>query len=492
MHTGRLITTGTDNHKEDKMTRRSAVAAALILAVFVSTLALAQSGSMPELPGGLRVRTDNRFFDIYPRIVPADRESTIQIVPRFDHVRFRAECQYELTCSPVEQVAIKSGWKPKTKEPVQPQNGRLSITRFFEAEQEHTFVIEEIQPDKKRRTFCTAHIYSLEPDLLALRPFKGDFHMHSHFSDGVESPGYLAGACRRAGLDFMALTDHRQHRPSLDVMALFRDVPVDLRVFPGEEVHPPDNPVHIVSFGARAGITDFYRTEEQEKAYREEVARIQARLKDVPAGVDPYQYASCLWAAAKIKELGGLSMFAHCYWYVDSKFGAPGPLRDLLLKERVFEVMELISGFDLAGLDEMDTNALQVARYHDEAAKGNRLAIAGISDAHGVEKSEMFGRYYTICFAPSSEFADLAASIREYRSIAVEAIQGDRPRPFGPLRLVKYTHFLLREVLPQHDELCFEEGRQMIQHAGGDTGAFEVLRALKGQVARLYDHYWDK
>ena len=79
------------------MMRKLAVAAALILAVLVSTLALAQPGSMPTLPAGLRVRDDNRFFDIYPRIVPANRESTIQIVPRFGHVRFRAECQYELT-----------------------------------------------------------------------------------------------------------------------------------------------------------------------------------------------------------------------------------------------------------------------------------------------------------------------------------------------------------------------------------------------------------
>jgi len=472
------------------MTRRIAIVAVLILAAFVA--ALAQPGSMPSLPSGLQVRADNRYFDVYPRVVPANRESTIQIVPRFDHVRFRRECQYELIYSPVEQVALKSGWKPKTKEPVQPQNGRLSITRFFEAEQEHTFVIEEIQPDEKRRVFCTAHVYSLEPDLLALRPFKGDFHMHSNFSDGVESPGYVAGACRRAGLDFMALTDHRQHQYSLEAMAQFREVPVDLRIFPGEEVHPPDNPIHIVSFGARAGVTDFYRTEELEKTYREEVAQLQARLKDIPAGVDPYQYASCLWAAAKIRELGGLSMFAHCYWYVDSKFGAPGPLRDLLLKERVFDVLELISGFGLADLDEMDTNGLQVARYQDEAARGNRLAIAGISDTHGVERSEMFGRYYTVCFAPSSEFADLAASIRDFRSVAVEAIRGDRPRPFGPFRLVKYAHFLLREIFPQHDELCFEEGRRMIEHASGDKGAPEVLRALQGQVARLYDHYWGK
>jgi hypothetical protein len=316
--------------------------------------------------------------------------------------------------------------------------------------------------------------------------------MHSHFSDGVESPGYVAGACRRAGLDFMALTDHRLQRPSLDLMALFRELPIDLKIFPGEEVHPPENPIHIVSFGAKAGITDFYRNPEQEKAHRNEIAGLQERFKELPPGVDPYRYASCLWAAAKIRELGGLSMFAHCYWYTDNKFGAPGPLRDLLLKERVFDIIELVSGFDLAGLNEMDTNALQVARYQEEWARGNRLAVAGVSDAHGVEKSESFGRYYTVCFAPSAEFADLAAAIRGFRSVAVEAVRGDRPRPFGPFRLVKYTHFLLREIFPRHDELCFEEGQRMIQYAGGDAGASEVLRAMKGQAARFYDHVWGK
>jgi hypothetical protein len=104
----------------------------------------------------------------------------------------------------------------------------------------------------------------------------------------------------------------------------------------------------------------------------------------------------------------------------------------------------------------------------------------------------MFGRYYTICFAPSAEFADVAASIREFRSVAVEAIRGDRPRSFGPFRLVNYAHLLLREVFPQHDELCFEEGRRMTEHVSGDTGSYEVLHALKGQVARLYDHVWGK
>ncbi len=461
---------------------------ALILAISISN---AQQ-SLPSLPSGQRIRADNRYFEVVPRIVPANRESTIEIVPVFDHVRFDPSCVYELTYSPVEQIAVKSGWKPKTIEVVTPENGRLRITKFFEGEQEHTFSVEEIKPDKKRRVFFVAHVYSLEPDLFALRPYKGDFHMHSHRSDGVESPAYVAAASRRAGLDFMALTDHRTYRASLQAAGAFEGAPADLRVFPGEEVHPPDNPVHIVSLGAASGITELYDDPQKEKAYRGEVAGVRAGLKDIPSGVDPYMYASCVWTAAKIRERGGLSMIAHPYWYTGNKFPAPGPLTDLLLKNRVFDILELVSGFGAADLDEMDTNGLQAARYYEEVARGNKLAIAGISDAHGIERAESFGRFYTVCFARTPEFADIRSSFQNSQSVAVEAIAGNRPRPFGPFRLVKFTHFLLREVFPQHDELCLAEGAAMLQHAAGEPGAVSRLRLMQGQVARLYDRYWGK
>lgn len=113
---------------------------AILLSVLVSVSGIleAQSPDLPSLPSGLRVRADNRFFDIQPRIVPADRQSTVEIIPRFEHVRFKPDCRYELTYTPVEQIAVRSGWKPKVKEPVTPENGRIRISKFFEAEQEHT------------------------------------------------------------------------------------------------------------------------------------------------------------------------------------------------------------------------------------------------------------------------------------------------------------------------------------------------------------------
>ncbi|ACO48106.1 CehA/McbA family metallohydrolase [Deinococcus deserti] len=38
--------------------------------------------------------------------------------------------------------------------------------------------------------------------------YRGELHAHTHHSDGRPTPGELAGAARRAGLDFVALTDH--------------------------------------------------------------------------------------------------------------------------------------------------------------------------------------------------------------------------------------------------------------------------------------------
>jgi hypothetical protein len=144
----------------------------------------------------------------------------------------------------VGRYARQTGWKKPAAEPVVPKGNVFEITRYFEAEQEHIFRLEEVSPEEKVREVGVFHVYSLKPDLFTLRPYKGDFHLHTYRSDGQESPAYVAGACRRAGLDFMAITDHRWYGGSVEAKEFYKDLPVDLRIYPGEEVHPPDNPVH--------------------------------------------------------------------------------------------------------------------------------------------------------------------------------------------------------------------------------------------------------
>jgi hypothetical protein len=165
----------------------------------------------------------------------------------------------------------------------------------------------------------------------------------------------------------------------------------------------------------------------------------------------------------------------------------PEALTALLFDRQPYDALELIGGYHPF---EIESNMLQVARYHDERARGKAIPIVGVSDAHGCETGELFGWYYTLVFAPSLELPDLVQSVKALYSVAVEALPGQTPRAHGPFRLAKYAQYLLREILPQHDMLCVEEGRLMLAHIAGDTDARDLLRACQGRTTALYDHLW--
>ena len=84
----------------------------------------------------------------------------------------------------------------------------------------------------------------------------------------------------------------------------------------------------------------------------------------------------------------------------------------------------------------------------------------------------------------------MIGNIKQGYSVAVDALPGVDARAHGPFRLVKYAHFLLREIFPLHDELCLAEGQWMHRHLAGDPDAAPHLAQAGGHVARLYDALW--
>jgi len=48
----------------------------------------------------------------------------------------------------------------------------------------------------------------------------------------------VASSCRKIGLDFVTITDHGKYFPSIEVIDTFKDLDLDFKIFPGEEVHP--------------------------------------------------------------------------------------------------------------------------------------------------------------------------------------------------------------------------------------------------------------
>ena len=425
------------------------------------------------------MKKEHRYYDVFPRIVPAHQQTTITVHPRFDPFRFQNGNSYRVSLIPSEGLAGEVQWPDDLVLELSPQDGDLLVPCQFASEQEYLLVIRT----KQDEPVAEFRLYALEQDLFARRPYKGDTHMHTYYSDGKESPAYLAASCRKIGMDFIAITDHRQYAPSLEAISAFANVLTDLRIFPGEEIHPPENLVHIVNFGGSFSVNDLFDTD----TYRAEVAAIADKLAYLPTGIDRYPYASCLWTFEKIRQGGGLGIFCHPYWYSRKRFDVPVTLTNLLFEHQPYDALEVLGGFHLY---ESESNVLQVARYHELRTQGKRIPIVGASDSHGCENGKLFGWYYTIVFSPTLDLPDLITNIKDCYSVAVEALPNEMVRAFGPFRLVCFAMFLLREVFPAHDELCLEEGRLMLTHAAGDPQAAPALQTLQGRTAQLYEHFW--
>lgn len=62
------------------------------------------------------------------------------------------------------------------------------------------------------------------PNIPGFLTLKGDFHVHTIFSDGSVSPDFRVTEAGTEGLDIIAITDHIEHRPNKNIQ------PVDLNI----------------------------------------------------------------------------------------------------------------------------------------------------------------------------------------------------------------------------------------------------------------------
>ena len=147
----------------------------------------------------------------------------------------------------------------------------------------------------------------------------------------------------------------------------------------------------------------------------------------------------------------------------------------------------MISGFGWDELHVYDTPHPAGGALRRRTGKGAGAFRLRHQRYHGHERSDASDASYVMP-TPSGELVNDCSHQR--RALLRWAPAGTLQRAYGTYRMVKYAQFLLREVIPQHDELCFEEGRLMLQYAAGDTSATDRLKQLQGQTARLYDKYW--
>ncbi|OGV54014.1 MAG: hypothetical protein A2X49_15165 [Lentisphaerae bacterium GWF2_52_8] len=439
---------------------------------------------------------ETRFYDVYPKVVPADKTSTIHIVGRFPQKDFRKvdgvlDLGYVggdgLLLDGTVPAWAEFGNLPDFK---MDADGLISVQIFFRGEGEHTLRLSASK-DTQRWTIADFKIYSLGPDLLSLRPFRGDMHMHSGYSAcsvGKETPAYLAASCRRVGLDFMSIADHRNYQSSLEAVRALNTWPSDFRCYPAEEVHEVDSyKLHIINFGGRFSVCELM-DKDNGAIYQRELSGYSAALNAEPDEKLRTIMAASDWCFDKIHEAGGLAIFCHPHWRPVERFHLPTRIKEYILKQNKYDAMEIV-GHSAIGPPQREMNALSIAWWQKSCIEqGRMIPVVGNSDSHLCE--EHLGHNATIVFAKSPDLPDLIAAIKEGRSVAGEFIAGEFPHLFGDFRLLAFSHFLLREFFPEHDEICAREGELMLGSLSGNSVAISRLDEFKGKIPALFKHYW--
>ena len=222
------------------------------------------------------------YFDVYPRILPVGQCKRVTIKPRYEQRSF-AELQKEGRIwvdyagdNGVMFDGRPTKWGEFEPMPVQGYDEATdswTIDATLPWEGEFTLrLMFEPTGGKAKEIFHFA-MYALEEDLFCLRPFRGDMHCHTSYSEcgnRDENPRYVAAFACYAGLDYLAITDHMQRDPAVIAQKYLEPFELDFQIIPGEEIHLLPKPVdtlvcrnrfepavHIVHFGGRQSVAKY-------------------------------------------------------------------------------------------------------------------------------------------------------------------------------------------------------------------------------------------
>ncbi len=457
---------------------------------------------------GTGMRTTLHYYDIYPKVFPAGKEIEITVKPLGHHAEPKniddlAILICALEDGRPEHYPYRGNYKPVEFT----YDGVFRFTHTFETEQQ--YFVRFIDKNTNKR-LVQLSVYALNDDLCGRYPLIGDLHMHTCRSDGRQAPAIVCANYRKHGYDFFAITDHNRYYASLEAINAYKDVPIEFNIIPGEEVHLPDiapdhiNDVHIVNFGGKYSVNALmdgpqikevgegkeYRSFEgfpcpdviTHDEYRRQVDEL-AKTLDIPEGIEPFTYASCVWVFNHIRNAEGLGIFCHPYW-ISNVYQVPENITDYMLKTHPFDAFEVLGGENY-----YEQNGLQTHKYYEIKAQGYDFPIVGSTDSHSSVNNENAYVASTMVFSPANERTAIIDSIKDFYSIAIDGISKEY-RLVGDFRLAKYANFLLKEYFPLHDDLCYEEGRAMKDYVCGIDGAKETLEFINGRIQKQREKYF--
>lgn len=441
-------------------------------------------------------------FKVIPSVVEADKESTITIKSVDGIFKFFDNITYEVSIIPQDvsdvpiddEMSLLGNNKARKTFLLTPQNGEIKVKYYFSGEQEWRIHISTKEYAKhqnplyeKYSGYWDAHImapsrgidvyvYSLAEDLYTRRALKGDLHIHTNASDGQESPEMVSAYYRKAGHDFIAITDHNLFNTSANAKEKLNFIK-NFNIMHGEEVHNGYAGLfHMVNIGGQYSVNDIYINNPEK--IEKEVAEL-AQTTNVPANVDKTEYLNRVWLYNEIKKSGGYAIFVHPYWSI-GYFHTSTPMSQAIIRNGLMDAFEVIGGCTPRG------NNLQVALYNDLRAEGYDIPVVGSTDSHTVLGESHLIRS-TVVFAKDDNILE---AVSDGYSVAVESIPGENVRVYGKLRMAFYAHFLLENYYPIHNELCSVSGIFIEEYINGNEDSKHLIEKAEERVLQFEKEFF--
>lgn len=431
-------------------------------------------------------------FEVTPRIYPADTEATIT---------FRPETKWERENLEKIQVAYVSerglhadGSGPHLFPGAIPStvvDGTLTVKVMLRGEDRHTFLFS-LPPKEKGKPAPVSQIeylMTLKPDLFALRPFRGDIHQHSNVSDGKLAPEEHIRYARRAGFDFVGVSDHWRYKQNPRVIRTAAESGSGLTVYPAEEMHTPGAVLHSVCIGAPEKMSLSW----PKNQLREDIAKIAEEIRRECPEANEKEIeltAQAVFVARRARAAGATVIYAHPFWVPRSKgkFQSPPFMTRYILTHKDFDAIEIWNGALTDGMN----SRIAALLYELAAAGGRRWPVTCGSDCHNVAANDSRGlRYFNVIFAKDCTYPSFRDALINFRSAAGHSAKvGDGPTCyFGPLRIVGVADFLHQcGYWRRHLALCRKQEALIAKYLAGDKTTVPEIRELAAKIDALREN----
>ncbi len=358
-------------------------------------------------------------------------------------------------------------------------NGLYVVEYDFTAEQEYSV---RIRYDNQLISY--GRMFAVDDDLAALKPLKGDTHLHTCRSDGKGTPFEVSCDYRAAGFDFIAVTDHHRYAPSLEAKTEMEKLTDQFYVFPGEEVHNKSmGAFHVVNFNGKSSVNDIIETDDE--YVKNEVQKI-LDTHDFTGVSDRRNVAYRMFIADHIHKAGGLAIMAHPFWYTYGDYNMQTEEVIHHWQHGHFDALEVLAGCDSVG----HGNNLQEMLRCDMIAEGYKIPVVGASDAHTTHPqgpSDRFNQQFSIVFA--KDFDEIPAAIVDERSVAMNRWDDEHFRAIGKFRYVRYARFLMSNYYPPCAVLCEEHANALAEKDADKIAQTE--QNIKEFQNKFYAYHFD-